>query len=464
MKRLMVISAMPLLLGGCIHLDAKPFDFTCGQLLDAYSETYQATPLFAELQRDGGLDECTADPDGKPRCTDAKPHALDGAAFPMSDPIIAALAERRRSPTSLVAPDEPAKVLMLSGGGSWGAFGAGYLEALGRNDWTVVTGVSTGALQALFVAAGDYAALAKAYDIADETDLARSNGLRGFLSKGSQYSIAPLRTKVLAYLLPTDGSESPLIRMIEPGRPQLSIAMVEARSGDLKAVHITRMLRVELGGSTPDRAKLERVGQCVAGVALASSSIPVRLTPIRIDKHSYVDGGVRSSVFDSGIARRVGSYAASLAAGKAPHIYVVRNGPTIVFHDAFDKKDPETAAVDARPDILRVGMRGYSTIVNQNELMSIAALRLNYLKGDISVISADGFNAPPDAPASQPRQPGPDTPARPTPCGPRPEALFHAGFMRCLIGWGAWKAKYGPDWIALSGAAAPAPAPAITRR
>jgi hypothetical protein len=462
MKHRMLTLSMPLLIGGCIHLDAEPFDFNCGQLLDSYSQTYQATPLFAELQRDARFDECAAAPDGTPRCAAATPQALDGAAI--SDPIIAALAERRRIRPSLNTSDEPAKVLMLSGGGSWGAFGAGYLKALGRDDWTVVTGVSTGALQALFVAAGDYDALAKAYDISDETELATSNGLRGLVWKGSQYSVAPLRAKVLAYLLPADSTTSPLIRMLRPGRPQLSIAMVEARTGDLKAVHITQMLRGELGGGVPDRAKLERVGQCLAGVSLASSSIPVRLTPIRIDKHSYFDGGVRSSVFDSGIARRVASYAAGLTAKEAPQIYVVRNGPTIVFRDAMDEKDPRTAAVDARPDIFRVGMRGYSTIVNQNELMSIAALRLNYLQGEIRVISADGFNSPADAPASQPRRPGPNTPVRPAPCGPRPEALFHAGFMRCLIGWGAWKAKDGPDWITLSGVAAPAPTSVETGR
>ena len=53
----------------------------------------------------------------------------------------------------------------MAKGGAWGAFGAGYLGALGRRDWTVVTGISTGALQGLFVAAGDYPALAKAYAI-----------------------------------------------------------------------------------------------------------------------------------------------------------------------------------------------------------------------------------------------------------------------------------------------------------
>ena len=154
--------------------------------------------------------------------------------------------------------------------------------------------------------------------------------------------------------------------------------------------------------------------------------------PVQIDGHTYVDGGVRSSVFEAGVGRRLSRFTAKTASA-APHIYVMRNGPTIVFRDANDPGKPGVAAVDARPDIMRVGMRAYSTLVNQNELMSIASLRLNYPRGPISVISADGFNAP----------------MNPKPCGPRPEALFEARFMHCLIDWGAYKARFGPGWISL---------------
>jgi hypothetical protein len=36
--------------------------------------------------------------------------------------------------------------------------------------------------------------------------------------------------------------------------------------------------------------------------------------------------------------------------------------------------------------------------------------------------------------------------------------LFNASFMQCLIGWGAWKARHGPDWIELDTLAARATA------
>ncbi len=459
MKRRIAILFAPLLLGGCLHLGARPLEFTCGSMLAKHSVTYTSTPLFAELQRDAGDDECLTGPSNQIGCRVTPDKSFDTEALTRIDPLIAAFEKRRPSgPAFAGQPAQPEfSVLMLSGGGSWGAFGAGYLQALGRTDWSAVTGISTGALQGLYVAAGDYDALAIAYDIKDAQRLAREDGYFGVVRKGAENDISPLRDMVMAYLVPANGAESPLVRMLQPGHPNLSIGMVEARSGDLKAVDVTKLVRDEFGtDQRPDPATLQRVAHCVAGIALASSSIPVRLTPVRIDGTTYVDGGVRSSVFEAGVARRAASYASKFALRDAPHIHVMRNGPTVVFRDIEDKDRRGVAEVDARPDARRVGMRGYSTLVNQNELMSIASLRLNYPMGRISVISADGFNAPDAAPASQPRRPGGEK--RPLQCGTRPAELFNAKFMHCLIDWGRWKARHGPDWIELDTLAARAAA------
>jgi hypothetical protein len=429
------------MLSGCFHLGAKPMTFTGGEMLAAHIETYDATPLICELQRDTGRNGCPKPADGKPRPGEAGALALDGAPAPASaDPIAKALDNWRERRASLLSPqatsDQPGPpVLMLSGGGSWGAFGAGYLTALDRRDWAVVTGVSTGALQGLFVAAGDYPEMVKAYSPEDGREIVKSHGLLGLLFKGSEFDLAPLRGKVLGYLLPADGAESPLLRMLRPDAPDLSVAMVEARSGDLKVVHVTQMVRAALGRAeqrTP--AELRRVAECVTGVVLASSAIPVRLTPVQIDGRTYVDGGVRSSVFDAEVGRKLALYAANHPSIPQPNLYVVRNGPTVVFPDADDPKRPGTAAVDVRPDVLRVGLRGYSTIVNQNELMSIASLRLKYPTGPIHVATADGFDAP-----MNPNAKG---------CQRQPE-MFNPKFMGCLVEWGKYKARSGPGWIEL---------------
>lgn len=451
--RILGILSATMMLGGCIHLDAKPMAFTCGDLLDKNSEIYQA--VHTQLQRDAGYDECAPNPDGKPGCGGAGLTAAHSRpVFFAGDPITEALGQWKRSDALGPSATRPAvgegpPMLMLSGGGGWGAFGAGYLNALKREDWAVVTGVSTGALQAIFVAAGDYPELAKAYRIKDGGELARKNGVIGIVLKGSELDMGPLRQKVMAYLLPADGSESPLLRIRRADAPHLAVAMVEARSGDLVVVHITDMVRKTLGASgQPAPGELRRVAQCVGGVALASSSIPVRLTPVQIDGRTYVDGGVRSSVFDAGVGVRLATFSEGRPEEAEPRIYVIRNGPTIVFRDADDRDRPGTAEVDARPDAMRVGLRGYSTIVNQNELMSIASLRISYPRGPIRVISADGFNS---------------RKLNPVPCGPRPAAMFDAAFMGCLVDWGEYRARTGPSWIDLD-EIPPKPEPATAPR
>jgi hypothetical protein len=412
--------------------------FVCGSLLTDNAETYQPTPLFAEIQRDAGHDDCPTGADGKPQCGRPLNDLTNAPPIGASDAIVNAIEGWRTSKAAGLANKSTATtevpVLMLSGGGLWGSYGAGFLKKPPRRDWAVVTGISTGALQGLFVAAGDYDGLAAAYAPKGDEDFATKNSVLGLLRKGSQYDLAPLRGRVLAYLLPPGGAASPLLKMIEPGRPNLSIAMVEARSGDLKVVHVTQLIRAALNGRpSPDQGLLRRVAECVAGVAIASSSIPVRLTPVQIDGHTYMDGGVRMSVFDAGIGRRM-AYAAGRAPTVAPHLYVVRNGPTVVFRDADAKNRPGVAAVDARPDAYSVGMRGYSTIVNESELMSVASLRLRYQSGKIDVTTADGFNAP----GNRGR------------CGPRPDEPFNRPFMLCLIEWGQAKAATGKGWISLS--------------
>lgn len=205
-----------------------------------------------------------------------------------------------------------------------------------------------------------------------------------------------------------------------------------ASTGALKVVAVSKMVRAAYTDGKPGAAETRALADCVAGVTLASSSIPVRLTPVRIDDETYFDGGVRSSVFEAGVANRVAFSAAQPKQATAPELYVIRNGPTVVFRDSVDEAS-QRPKVDVRPDIGRVGMRGYSTIVNQSELMSIAALRLIYPYGSIKVMTADGFhrNGPPDG------------------CGPRPEAVFDPAFMGCLIKWGASKADHC-KWIELA--------------
>ena len=412
--RMVLVFTLALMGSGCVHLDAKPMNFACRPLLDGNVDTYQPSALFAQIQRDAGYDDRAGE-----SLTSPQGVAVDNIS--PNDLLISAL--NSKAELNRIGARSP-KVLLLSGGGSWGAFGAGFLRKRNVRDWDAVTGISTGSLQGLFVAAGDYDRMVGEYAISEEAEVATANSIPGILRKGSQYDIAPLRMRVFEYLLNSPSGELPFERMARPNAPALFVGMVEASSGNLKVVAISAIVRKSFARGKPDAAKLGALADCIAGVTLASSSIPVRLTPVRIDGKAYFDGGVRSSVFEAGVALRLASGAKSGNPYVAPDLYVVRNGPTVVFGDDVD---PATGRpnVDVRPDVGRIAMRGYSTIVNQSELMSIAGLRLSYPQGSIKVITADGFN--------HPRDPGA--------CGPRPRAVFDPTFMRCLIGWGERKAS-----------------------
>jgi len=101
---------------------------------------------------------------------------------------------------------KPAYILALSGGGEGGAFGAGVLNgwtATGtRPEFTVVTGISTGALIAPFAFLGtDYDWVLK--DLYTETtakQLVRRNGIFSIFKLDSIYDTAPLRKLIAEYV------------------------------------------------------------------------------------------------------------------------------------------------------------------------------------------------------------------------------------------------------------------------
>src|SRR5690242_1046319 len=91
--------------------------------------------------------------------------------------ILGRLLERTKAEydrrTAAGQPPPIVDILIISGGGDWGAFGAGFLKGwsrvpksdpMARPDFAAVTGVSTGALIAPFAFLGDEAALDKVED------------------------------------------------------------------------------------------------------------------------------------------------------------------------------------------------------------------------------------------------------------------------------------------------------------
>jgi hypothetical protein len=97
--------------------------------------------------------------------------------------------------------------------------------------------------------------------------------------------------------------------------------------------------------------------------------------------------------------------------GEGWKLYVIRNGPTRIAPDAEIDHNP-------RPDL--TALRAYRIIVNESEVMSIAALRLSRPTGAIDFTTANGF-------ASK--------------CSKQTDQPFEQSFMKCLVELGEARAS-----------------------
>ena len=189
--------------------------------------------------------------------------------------------------------------LVISGGGANGAYGAGILKAwseLGtRPEFTIVTGVSTGALTAPFAFLGsDYdAVLEQLYTTLDTTQLINIRGLFSILGADSVVDTTPLSRQLEKFI------DEDMIRAIarehDKGRI-LSVATTNMDAGRPVLWNITRIAST----GHPDAPALIR------NVLLASASIPGAFPPVYIkvtasDGTTYDemhgDGGVSSQMF-----------------------------------------------------------------------------------------------------------------------------------------------------------------------
>lgn len=326
----------------------------------------------------------------------------------------------------------PPVVMLLSGGGQWGAFGAGFMRALqdpesghGLPQIDAVTGVSTGALQALFVAVNRteaYDVMLDAYSPLAESEIVDRHPQWQAVIRGSVAGLKPLRSRIERRLCEND--RNCILDELRKLEIPVLLGFIEATSGDFYYVDAVELAKIG------DRAKAVR---CLTGAALASAAMPVFFQQVRINGRTYYDGGVRQSVFEGRIAEavaRAGLAAPGRGRATAPdaHLYVIRNGPTTVRAEV----DPDTEA-----DALTAALRAEAIVVNQLEVGSIAALRLEHPRGPISLVTADRWNAP----TRQGRVGGA--------CTKPSNVMFDPAFMACLRRFGAAKAALNPPWISL---------------
>jgi predicted acylesterase/phospholipase RssA len=219
-------------------------------------------------------------------------HALgaDGQFKSVSSPQLAHRLEVRFGAHRL-------RILALSGGGADGAFGAGALvgaaRAGTRTRYTVVTGVSAGALLAPFAFLGQawYPEMARIFTSGATRGLLQSRGLAGLFGS-SLYSGEPLRRLIARYV--TNAMISAIAAQARSGRVLL-VATTDLSSGEPV---IWDLGSIALHGGRHAKTLIRRI-------LLASASVPGMFPPVMVKFRSHgvtyadpeVDGGATLPFF-----------------------------------------------------------------------------------------------------------------------------------------------------------------------
>ena len=187
-------------------------------------------------------------------------------------------------------------ILEISGGGQYGAFGAGFLkgwqESGTRPQFDIVTGVSAGALMATHAFLGtpaDDKVLADIFISVTKDDIYRRKLLLGALLGGNSL----LDTTPLAKLLEKVITPEVLERVAAAydDNRRLWVGTTNLDYNQTWAWNMTQIAKE----NRPGAIELYRK------VLLASASMPVAFPPVEIGGHLFADGGVRSNVLVVGL-------------------------------------------------------------------------------------------------------------------------------------------------------------------
>jgi predicted acylesterase/phospholipase RssA len=242
--------------------------------------------------------------------------------------------------------------LAISGGGQNGAFAAGLLvgwsKAGDRPEFTLVTGVSTGALIAPFIFLGpDWDdKLKQVYTTISEEDIFNKRGLLRAVLSDAAANTEPLQALIAKYfdkeVMKKIAAEHRKGRRLfvgttnlDAGRPVIWSISAIADSGHPKALELVRK------------------------VLLASASIPGAFPPVYIEveanghrfKEMHVDGGTASQVFLYPSQLDWTIVLDKLEAKERPHVYVIRN--------SFIEPDLKTV----EPKFLSIASRSIESLI-----------------------------------------------------------------------------------------------------
>ena len=308
----------------------------------------------------------------------------------------------------------PHNYLALSGGGANGAYGAGLLVGWSdqgtRPQFTVVTGISTGALIAPFAFLGpkyDHV-LRKVYTELSTDDIIEKRRLFDIIRNDSLASSRPLR-KLIAQFIDD--------KMID----ELAFEHRQGRSLLIGTTNLDAARPVTWNITRIAASDAPHAHDLIRDVILASASIPGVFPPVMIEVESsglryqemHVDGGVTSQVFIYPAGLDWKKVTDRLKVPGRPKLYLIRNSRT----------DPGFKSVERR--ILPIMTRSVSSLIRTQGIGDIATIYFLTRRDEVDFNLAhvpDTFNV-------------------------EPRESFDPEYMKKLFMLGYEEARQGYPWI-----------------
>jgi hypothetical protein len=233
-------------------------------------------------------------------------------------------------------------ILIVSGGGDWGAFGAGFLKGwqkvpaqhpLAKPEFDAVTGVSTGTLIAPFAFLGDEQSTDEIVNLYrnPEPDWVKNRGFLYFLPNNISFAEVPgLEREIRKHI-----SLDMIRRIAKAGADGRLLAVNTTNLDDASSRVFDLVGEAQLAS---DSGRLERIHN----IMLASAGIPGAFPFRMIDNELYVDGGVTGNIIYGG---RIGEEDSLPAAWQKtyPNLPIPKIRYWVIFNNQF-RPVPEVVA------------------------------------------------------------------------------------------------------------------------
>jgi hypothetical protein len=280
------------------------------------------------------------------------------------------LSEAMAVPVTKAGP-RPLNILILSGGGQNGAFGAGFLNGLAMRpdnpnlNFDIVTGISTGALQATFAFLGPeyFGSLEDAYTNVSQKDIFYNRFFLSLLWSDSIADTAPLRS-FLEKMITLDTLKE-VAKAHESGR-RLFVGTVDLDRGDLVVWNMGEIAQ-ELS---------EQSLKKYHNILMAAAAIPLLFPPVKIEYQAstgelyeglHVDGGAREILFfrlfmldlRDTVKLQVQRLQVKIARLDQAQLTVVVNGKIGVGYDCIDNR------------LIPIGKRSLATLLDETTVNGV---------------------------------------------------------------------------------------------